>query len=83
MRSQVTHPDWSEKERNPRDVLRLADPPHRLSWVWRAGRRPLAHAGVKPGSAKHVPGPRAAIVAPLAGGQHGQRAREARGWIRL
>ena len=35
MRSPVTHLNWSEKERNPRDVLRLADPLHRLAWVWR------------------------------------------------
>jgi hypothetical protein len=67
-----------EKERNPCDVLRLADPPYRLAWVWRAGRR-RGEAGISEARAR----PAGAIVAPLAGGQHGQRAREARGWIRL
>ena len=68
-------PDWSEarKSHNPCDVLRLADPPHRLAWVWRAGRR-RGEAGISEARARSA----GAIVAPLAG-QHGQRAREARG----
>jgi hypothetical protein len=56
MRSLVTNPDWSEARKSTTLAMSSGLPIRLIGWRGFGGQ---AGGGVKPGPAKHVPGPRA------------------------